>query len=374
MQSSIKKRLLSASLSFAIAFSCVEALSTETCADKSTTVSQTAERNKSLPNESVTVNSRYDHMFVRFVDSEDNVYCYAYNAPSNLTAKTQEHIVKINSEGKIIKTVKGSGDVFKQFGDKIYVLQTKHDDDNKSIKGMICKVYNMDLELEKTYKLTYAKSTQYADVNAKQVCYLSGSKIYIRDLNGKNQKLLYDLSAAKGELEGTFCQGVALTEDYAGFIAEKYEDNGTVRKTWAVVVNLKTGETQIEEQPALWTPQAYDKKIIWNSNPVNSSNIFSSSKQLVVFENGSFDVVKTSTEKEALQSGVVDSSGRIITSGYTNSDGIWLKVYENGKAKKKIIIGGTSLVSYNVNENVFAYSYEEKVNGKYYVKTVLMPY
>lgn len=320
-----------------------------------------------LISEKVELQTDYDMLLARLVDDEGNIYLSAYNVGSNSQALSPK-ILKMDTSGKIIASCDGRADVIKQIGNKIYVLTERFDDDFKTkLSGVKCRVYSKDLKLKKTYKLTFAKSCQFADVNSKKVCYLKGEKIYLSDLNGKNKKVICDFKSK--ELNGAFCQGVALTEKYAAFTAVKSVNNKRV--TYCGALDLETGELQLEEQPLLWLPKPFNETIIWNSNASGSGSASSGSSQIVVFKDGSFSTVKTKTKLESLNDVTVDSKGNIITTGYSSGEGFY-RIYADGKSKKTAY--NDSYVCAAANCEIIAHSYTVKIGNKYYVKTVLIPY
>lgn len=328
---------------------------------------QNKNTSESFISEEVQLQTDYDTLLARLVDDEGNIYFSAYNVGSNSQALNLK-ILKMNTSGEIVASCDGRADVIKQIGNKIYVFTERYDDDFKTkISGVKCRVYSKNLKLEKTYKLTFAKSCQFADVNSKKVCYLKGEKIYLSDLNGKNEKIICDFKSK--ELNGAFCQGVALTKKYAAFTAVKSVNNKRV--TYCGAVDLETGELQLEEQPLLWLPKSFNETIIWNSNASGSGSVNSGSSQIVVFKDGSFSTVKTKTKLESLNAAIADSDGNIITTGYSSGEGFY-RIYAGGKSKK--VAYNDIYVCAAANCGILAHSYTVKIGNKYHVRTILIPY
>ncbi len=315
--------------------------------------------------------SKYDRLLAYLVDDDGNIYLTGNNF-NNMKA-TNMDIVKMSSNGKILASVSGRGDIFKQVGDKIYVLTERYDEDcTTKMSGLRCKVYSKDLKLEKTYNTSVQKTWEYADVNSTKMCYIKGEeKIYICDLDGKNKKLLYNLS--KGELKDTFCQGVAMTEDYVGIIAEKWTD--TERVTYSVVINIETGRATIKKISKLWLPTAFGEQLVWYSNASGTNSIYAGNKQIVYFDGKKIKTIKTDTAKEVLWPITADNNGNFIT-GDSDRNGAYFRIYNGDKNKKveQINIAQNEFVCYSANCGTIAYSYQETINGKYYVRTALFSY
>lgn len=352
---------------FIVVFSLVIAFFTAINSEISVYAIQNKNTSESFISEEIQLQTNYDTLLARLVDDEGNIYFSAYNVGNNSQALNLK-ILKMNTSGEIIASCDGRADVIKQIGNKIYVLTERFDDDFKTkISGIKCRVYSKDLKLEKTYKLTFAKSCQFADVSKNKVCYLKGSKLYLCNLNGKNRKVICTFNSE--ELKDCFCQGVALTEKYAAFTAVKSVNNKRV--TYCGAVDLKTGELQLEEMPLLWLPKSFNETIIWNSNASGSGSVNSGSSQIVVFKDGSFSTVKTKTKLESLNAAIADSEGNIITNGYSSGEGFY-RIYADGKSKK--VAFNDTYVCAAANCGIIAHSYTVKIGNKYYVRTVLIPY
>ncbi len=356
-------------ISASLAIACVFTFQTPVriyAADKN--FAQASSASDAVLKERKKIDLKYDYQLAKLVDDDGNIYYSVYDV-IGYGSVSNIKIIKTDSTGKILASADGRGDVFKQIDDKIYVLCENFGEDFKTkITSVTCKVYDSELKLENEYSFSNVKSCQYADVNSDKVCYIKGKKIYISKLNGKNKKLLADMN--KTELKDTFIQGIALTRDHVGFIAEKYEKGK--RKTYCGVISLKTGKIKYEEQPMLWIPKSFNDRLAWNSNNSGTVSISSSSKQIVIYDGSKFSQVKTQTSDEALNNVLVDSEGRIITHGYKNGRG-YFRIYKDGKAVKTLEFEG-SFVTAAANNGIIAYSSTEYKNGKNYVKTELIPY
>lgn len=358
-------------LSFTVAFSSMGTNLTAYAAKDNASV-QAEHTEKTLITETVSIKSDFNNLSLRAIDKEGNTYYCAFDQAKNYTQSVPFYTVKANVKGEVVKTVKGSCDEIKIIGDKVYVLQEGgKDENNKLLKGITCRVYDTDLNLLKTYSLPYSSRIQFSDINSEKFCYLRGNKIYMRDLDGENQKLLLDLS--EGELKDMLCSGVAVTEDYAGVTMRKYDDSGDLI-TYAVAVNLKTGKSEINKQPLLEIPEALGDKIIWGSCSDDNGSLFDSSKQLVIWGSNGFEIVKTTTKREALNRTAIDSDGRIIAQGYnTDNDEAWFKIYKDGKPTATITSPHLP-AKIQAENGVIAYSYTEVINGRFYARAELIPY
>ncbi len=322
--------------------------------------------------------SQFDKLLVRLIDDEGNIYLEGYDYNYNKMRAENYHIIKMNSKGEVLASISGRGDEFKQVGDKIYIMLERGNEDwSKKLSGLRCKVYSKDLKLEKTYDTSVAKSWQYADVNSNKMCYLKGEKkVYICDLDGKNKKLLYDFS--KGKLKDTFCQGIAMTEDYVGIVTEYWTD--TERVTYSVVINIETGKATIKKNSKLWLPTAFGEKIVWNSNASGTGSMYAGSKQIVYFDGKKIKTIKTDTAKEVLKKIIADNDGNFITGnndiGIGDEKGAHFRIYSGNKMSKvkQIDVAHNGFVCFAANCGTIAYSYQEEINGKNYVRTVLFSY
>lgn len=323
--------------------------------------------------EGLELKSQYQKLVARLIDDEGNIYLEGYDYNYNKMCAENYHIIKMNGKGEVLTSISGRGDEFKQVGDKIYVMLERGNEDwSAELSGLRCKVYSKDLKLEKTYDTSVVKSWQYADVNSKKMCYLKDEKkVYICDLDGKNKKLLYDLS--KGKLKGTFCQGIAMTEDYVGIVAEKWTD--TDRVTYCVAINIKTGKATVKENSRLWLPTAFGEKLVWNSNASGTGSMNSGSKQIVYFDGKKFKTIKTDTAKEVLKKIIADNNGNFIT-GVNDKNGAYFRIYNGSKKskEKQINTAYNGFVCFAANCGTIAYTYDEEINGKNYAKTVLFSY
>ncbi len=328
--------------------------------------------------EGFELESPYEHLLARLIDDEGNIYLEGYDYNYNKMGAENYHIIKMNSKGEVLASVSGRGDVYKQIGDKIYVMLERGNEDwSAKLSGLRCKIYSKDLELEKTYDTTAVKSWQYADVNSSKMCYLKGEKkVYICDLDGKNKKLLYDLSDS--ELNNTFCQGIAMTEDHVGIVTEYWTD--TERVTYSVVIDIETGEAAVEKNSKLWLPTAFGDKLVWNSNASGTGSMYAGSKQIAYFDGKEFNTINTNTASEVLNEIIADNNGNFITGdndkGIGDDKGAHFRIYNGGKNSKvkQIDAAHNGFVCFAANCGTIAYTYEEKIDGKNYAKTVLFSY
>ncbi len=365
------KTAISTLLSFAIAFGCMGTSLTAYAANDNAIV-QAKNGEKPLITETVSIKSNFNNLTLRAIDKEGNTYYCAFNQAKNFTQSVPFYTIKADIKGEVVATVKGNCDEIKLIGDKVYVLQEGgRDENNKRLKGITCRVYDTNLKLLKTYRFPYSSRIQFSGMNSEKFCYLKENKLYMRDLDRKHQKMLLDLS--EGELKDTQCSDVAVTEDYAGVTMRKYDDKGNLI-TYAVVVNLKTGTSEINKQPLLEMPEVFGDKIIWGSCHNDKGAFFDSSKQLVIWNNNKFEIVKTTTKREALNRAVIDSDGKIITTGYdSDKDKAWFKIYTNSKPTAKIT--SPHLPNKIQAENgIIAYCYSEIIDGRYYSRAELIPY
>ena len=289
-----------------------------------------------------------------FTLDENGRIRYSYNCDSY-----------VNDEGEKIYPLMNPE--LKQCGDHLYLIYSEYSGEvYMSAKENV--IVKLDKELNEIEKYRYKKSS-CMDTNGEKVVYLKGySKIYICDMDGKNNKLLYavDNSDDTKPYEQNL-NSIAIAGNYAGFQKRTGYANESDRKEYCGIIDIRTGEITLHEQRSVQQVFSSNGNLIWygeqgyypqNEDSNIPSDIFGegaaaidsylskrykyySDGEIYTFDGENYSVVKTSNAKQTSGYGsVIDNEGNLITTSYDGKGNIIYRIYRDGK------LSGEHTVSY----------------------------
>lgn len=247
----------------------------------------------------------------------------------------------VNDEGEKIGWANPE---IKQCGDYIYVMYSETC--GWSFRENV--IIKLDKELNEISKNKFPKS-QCIDTNGEKVVYLKyTSKIYICDMDGKNEKLLYTVNNSDGNVEQPL-NSVAIAGNYVGF----QKGVGYAPKTtdYCGIIDIETGEITLKEQRSVQQVFSSGDNLIWygeqgydtrddGSVPAEVTDIraymdsvykYYDDSELYVFDGENYSVIKTPHKKETGYGTMIDNKGNIITTSFDGKGNVTHRIYRNGK-------------------------------------------
>lgn len=262
----------------------------------------------------------------------DEIYYIAYNYGG-----TSAQIVTLDGNGDVVYNgdLGYSANFYVTYIDeRIYIIYNSFTKNNKKT-GTYCKIFDMELNEVAGYDITaFSKDPQYVAVNKNGIIYKKSSKVYSVGFNGKNKKVILDLSTdCKG---ATSISSLAANNDYAAFTAQG-------SKWYYGVVDLKTNKAKIINDDKVFYPTVYGNYIMFPSWLGGNATVDTASGNVIVFNSGKFKTIKPKTQLESGQGYcVMTTSGKLITQEFSETkygeENMCIRVYnEDGNCLKEII-------------------------------------
>lgn len=301
------------------------------------------------------INTKYD--VCQAVLVSDDIYYIGYNHN-----EVTSYIFTLNSNDKIINSAKlannaGSINV-KQIDDKIYVVYRTY---SKGVAtGTYCKIFSKELNLLGDYNLSKFPMEWIGQisVNENNIFYTKGMKIYSVNYNGKNKKAIFDLS--NENCNADYINTIAANNKYVAFVLQDSNN-----EYYYGVVDLKTGKSQIIKNNDIGDPKVYGESIMWTGSAgFDEKGVFSSSKKIIIFNNGKFRTINTKTDYEASNGACsLTSEGEVVTMEYSKSKyglGVFcIRMYDvNGKCIKEFFANNSASSGILANDKIIAYNFD----------------
>ncbi len=187
-------------------------------------------------------------------------------------------------------------------------------------------VIKLDKEFNEICRYDTSQKYKAFDANSEKIVTLKGkTKIYLSDIDGKNQKLVYTAGSGDGMDR---LVDVAINDKYIGFYG--IGGTGDDSKDYCGVIDIETGESTVKPQKkdicGLFT--AGDGTFVWKT-PISYENRDTRSGELYLFDGKEISTFKTESADEEL---IIDSDGNIFSYDFFLKNGrITFKVYKDGK-------------------------------------------
>ena len=302
-----------------------------------------------------TINTKFD--LCKAVLFSDDIYYIGYNHNA-----ATSYIFTLNSKDKITNSAKLANNVgstnVKQIDDKIYVVYRTYSEGVAT--GSYCKIFSKELNLLGEYNLSKFPMEWIGQisVNENNIFYTKGMKIYSINYNGKNKKAIFDLSNEK--CDANYINTIAANNKYVAFVLQDPNN-----EYYYGVVDLKTGKSQIIKNNDIDDPKVYGESIMWTGRAgFDEKGVFSSSKKIIIFNNGQFRTINTKTDYEASNGSCsLTSEGEVVTMEYSKSKyglGVFcIRIYDiNGKCVKEFFANNSAASGILANNRIIAYNFD----------------
>lgn len=301
------------------------------------TINVYAENDAAVSSITEEISFGYDRCTPMAADSEGNIYFKGMNKDGKTV------IFKADRKGKLIAEASdGISDhvdlSVKLSGDKVVVTYRENNGVNRfSPGGIKCRVYDTDLAAYEEYSSrSWGSDEQLFDASASGFAWFRRSKLYISDNEGKNERVLADLSEKLPK--NTSINGIALTEKYAAFSADGNNCD------YIGYVDIDTGKVTVRKEDRTFIPRAFSEGIVWYSDvfpedPEESiyaeHRYFTGTGRICTLTSSGFCVTETESGRESLNGmSMPDSKGRLITmeadSRKYGDNRYCIRIYENG--------------------------------------------
>lgn len=260
----------------------------------------------------------------------------------------------------------------KQCGDHLYLIYSESGGFSTG-KNVIVK---LDKELNEISRSKFPKSP-CIDTNGEKVVYLKGEKeIYICDMDGKNNKLLYTANNSVNALEHEQpMNSVAIAGNYVGF----QKRVGFYPKTteYCGMINIETGKITLKKQRSVKQVFSSGDNLIWYGDagydtsedcsvPADVTDIraymdsvykYYDDSEFYIFDGENYSVLKTPNKNESGYGAVIDNEGNFITASFDGKGRKIFRIYRGGKLLGEHIVSYKGFSCFTANNGVITISY-----------------
>ncbi|MDE6709837.1 MAG: hypothetical protein K2J76_05050, partial [Oscillospiraceae bacterium] len=318
-----------------------------------------------------------------FADDDGTVYYRSWDSNNRIKIFTLDENGKIkysfnvecyvNDSGVKVEPINYS---LKQCGEYLYFMYNEAT--NSSRENVIVK---LDKELNEISKNKFAKG-RCLDTNGEKIVYLKGeTKIYICDMDGKNDKLLYTTN--KNNSDGNIEQplnSVAIAGNYVGFQKRTGYSNDPNRKAYCGMINIETGKVTLKEQRSVQQVFSSGDNLIWygddgyypednntsftfSSDAVANDTYYSSrykyydTSEIYVFDGNGYSVLETPNKHETGYGAIIDNEGNLITESFDMKGHVTYRIYRDSKLLGEYTVSYKGYSCFTANNGIITISY-----------------
>lgn len=258
----------------------------------------------------------------------------------------------------------------KQCGDYIYLMYSETF--GWSFRENV--IIKLDKELNEISKNKFPKSG-CIDTNGEKVVYLKGtSKIYICDMDGKNNKLLYAAKKSGDAFEQPM-NSVAIAGNYVGF----QKRVGYYPKTteYCGMIDIETGKVTLKEQRSVRQVFSSGDNLIWygeerydtredGSVPAEVTDVvaymdsvykYYDDNEFYIFDGKDYSVLKTPNKHETGYGAIIDNEGHLITESFDMKGHVTYRIYRDGKLLGEYTVSYKGYSCFTANNGMITISY-----------------
>lgn len=307
-----------------------------------------------------------------FTDDDGTAYYYGYDKENQREITyTLDENGEIKNSYSIYYYVNDEGEktgvmehTLKQCGDYLYLLYSEGTGFGSRKESVAVK---LDKELNEISKNKFAKSKSF-DTNGDKIVYLKGdTRIYICDMDGKNNKMLYNGSE--------MLNSVAVAGNYVGFQKRVGYSGSDNCKEYCGLIDINTGEvTMLKEQRRVQKVFSSSGNIIWYGPDGYTVDVdrddytsdeeywenhykYYDTSELYIFDGEDYSVFETANKSETGHGMLFDNEGNLITSSFDGKGNVTYRIYRGDKLLGEYTVSYKGYCGFTVNNGVLTICY-----------------